>query len=82
MIYNIDDDITQVFVERKDGTQIYPSDTKTLQDIVKNDLSKGKIYLENMVEVTTSGQYISGTDGSKITIYPGERKTYIYYKEQ
>lgn len=80
-LYNSGDDLTRVVI-KKGNTQIYPSSSKNIRQVIEDDLSDGTVYLENIVEVVTGGSYRVGEDGTKITIRPGTTKTYIYYTAQ
>lgn len=42
----------------------------------------GKKFTEEFVEVPISGIYVTGSDGSEITLSSGGRKVYITYTEQ
>lgn len=79
-LHNSDKDLTYVHIE-KNGHLIYPSNTKNIQDIVKDYLREGKKYKERIVEVTTGGQYAIGDDGTEITKIRGKTKVYIFYSD-
>ena len=79
-MYNSGKDSTYVSI-KKNGADIYPSDTKTIQDVI-NELNEGKLYKERIVEVTTSGQYISAEDGTELVEIPGNTKVYIFYTDE
>lgn len=49
---------------------------------ILNELPDDAKFAEEFVEVPTSGKYITGSDGSQITVTSGGKKIYITYKEQ
>ena len=44
-------------------------------------INDGDLYKERIVEITTSGQYISADDGTEVTTTPGSTKVYIFYTD-
>lgn len=81
-LYSSEVNPTHVYIKRKNGTFIYRGETDiTLQELVKNDLSSGKTYTENVVEVNISGQYRSGSDGTRVALKRGNTETYIVYTQ-
>lgn len=71
-----------VNVVKKDGT-IYNFSTsdKDTEDFIKNKLGDETIYYESISEITMSGKYSTGEDGTKLVILPGETRTYVTYTE-
>ena len=78
-LYNSAKDLTYIQIE-KNGSIIYPSTVNTIQDVIK-ELDEGKQYKERIVEITTSGEYISAEDGTEVTTTPGSTKVYIFYTD-
>lgn len=54
-------------------------DEEKREQFIKDNLSSQAQYCEQITEITTSGEYKFGEDGTKITIHPGTTKTYVIY---
>ena len=78
-LYSSEINPIHIYIKRKDGLFIYDDEKDIcLQDLVKYDLSSGKTYKENIVEVIISGLYKSSSDGTRVAL---KRRKYwdIYY---
>ena len=80
-LYNTGKDQTNITIQ-KGTTTIYPSSTgKSIQNIIKDELSDKAMYKERIVEITTEGIYRIADDGTKLTETPGKTKVYIIFQK-
>ena len=71
--------------ERRDFTLDNFTEDELLEQIEsfkKEHINSTDEYIETFSEITYSGEYIIGEDGSRITIVPGGTKIYITYTKQ
>lgn len=57
---------------------------KNLGEFITENLfnNSSSQFIEEFVEVPISGMYVTGDDGSEITLSSGSKKVYVTYKEQ
>ncbi len=52
----------------------------TIKYLIEND-SDTTYYTENIIEINTSGEYITAEDGTQVVVQPAIRQIYVLYNE-